>query len=339
MQTIIDLARDQNKELPTRNAAELENYVRVSPECRSLTDFLKTFEVFYDLLKIPSALERATAELVEDLAADNVIYAELRFAPVLNIPDNIRDTIDKFAAMKEAIYSVARGIDKGMEQVEGKTMQGMAVKPGIIVCTYRGFSIEEAEMAVTAAKEVNQDFTASGRKAPVVGIDLAGDESRYPAADFKKAFDLAHAENFPVTVHAAEAAGAQSAADAISILGAQRIGHGIRIREKPDLLQEVIAKNIPLEICLTSNLHTGTVSDITRHPFPDYYKGGVNVTINTDDPSISGITLSDEWDLAVSSFGLSQSDVHSISSHSIAAAFISNQERNELRSGIDAYFQ
>ncbi|MBI3395317.1 MAG: adenosine deaminase, partial [Spirochaetia bacterium] len=324
--TMIDLAREQKLPLPTFDPAALERLVRVSPNCRSLSEFLATFNVFYDLLKTPEAIERITYELCTDLAGQGLIYAELRFAPVLNIPE----PSDFEAGMRRAVHAAMRGVERGT--------RGGAFSAGIILCCYRGFHLKYAEETVRIAHEVATEASRAGKDSLVVGVDLAGDESRYQARDFKSAFDLAHSYGIPVTVHAAEAAGPESAAAALDILGARRIGHGIRIREDDALLNRVIRDRIPLEICLTSNLQTATVSRLKDHPFKQYLDSGVHVTLNTDDPSVSGITLAGEWSLARSTFGLSDSNVEKILLFSADAAFCSTQKKEALKQRIAAAF-
>ncbi len=170
-------------------------------------------------------------------------------------------------------------------------------------------------------------------------MDLAGDESRFPASDFQAVFDLARSEGLPATVHAAEGAGPQSARDAIERLHARRIGHGVRIREDPGLLERVIKEEIALEMCLTSNLQTATVRSLADHPFREYLNGGVRVTLNTDDPGVSAITLSHEWDLATRQFSLSLDDRRQILTNSARAAFVDAFLREKLLGRLDAWFR
>ncbi len=324
-QTILDLAKIKNHPLPATTAPELDRYVKVSPDCRSLTDFLATFHVFYDLLKDPAALERVTEELCEDLIQDNVMYAELRFAPVLNIVDPEKNPSN----MKIMIEAAARGLEKGRK----KGLEG-----GLIVCCYRGFPVEAAVQTVQFAHEVNQEAIAAGRSRPVYGIDLAGDESRFEARPFSEAFRLARELGFPITVHAAEASGSISAKDALEFLHADRIGHGVRIREDAQLMEIVREKKIPLEMCLTSNLQTGTVKSLSAHPFAQYLRNGISVTINTDDPGISGINLSHEWKIASECFSLTAEEQKKILMNSIQAAFAPDDVKKRIAERAAAFF-
>lgn len=322
--TMLDLAREQGHELPADTVAELEGLVRVSPQCRSLTEFLATFDVFYPLLKNPAALRRVSAELCEDLTADGVVYAELRFAPLLNIPDSSdlkRAERDMAAAVEAVLEGMAAGIARG----------GHRLQAGLILCCYRGFPVELSRLTV--------DIADRNLSAGVCGVDLAGDESRYPAADFRAVFDRAHERGLNITVHAAEGAGPESARDALDLLHARRLGHGIRIREDRALLERVVADETALEICLTSNLQTATVPDLAAHPFREYLEAGVRVTLNTDDPRVSGIRLSGEWELATGAFELTPAEQRRILANAAEAAFTRQEVRRALKARIDAYFE
>lgn len=320
--TILELAREQNHSLPADNVEDLNRFVRVSPDCRSLTEFLATFEVFYDLLRQPAALERVTRELCQDLKQQGVIYAELRFAPVLNV----RDLGHSRAEMREIISAV-------LAAVTGEETEDFQAQ--LILCCYRGFDTVHAQETVELAHEFRQ---AAGSANRIAAVDLAGDESRYPAAAFRAPFDLAQRLGIPVTVHAAEAAGPESAADALDLLHARRIGHGIRIREDAALLERVRKERIPLEVCLTSNLQTQTVKSLDEHPFLAYLDGGLCVTLNTDDPSISGITLSGEWELAAKKYRLTNQQLRLLALNSVEAAFCSSEKRAELTKRVETFF-
>lgn len=319
-ETILDLAAKAGVKLPASDAAGLTKFVRVSPDCRSLTEFLATFEVFYPLLQNPPAIERITRELCEDLGRDNVVYAELRFAPILNISDTT-----KSAEMMTAVVEAAvRGLEAGAAAA--------GIDAGLILCCYRGFDPRFAVETVRIAHKFREDARRQGKESVVLGVDLAGDESRYPASDFHEAFALAREYGIPATVHAAEAAGPESARDALNILGARRIGHGIHIEDDPVLLERIVREKIPLEICLTSNLQTATVPSLEAHPFRRYLDRGVRVTINTDDPAISDITLSGEWKTAAQAYQLTDHEIHTILSHSLDASFAPSEVKKRVQS-------
>ncbi len=305
VQTIWDLAKKMNHPLPVDNVKDLASKVRVSPDCKSLGDFLATFDVFYPLLKDWDAMNRVAYEFCEDMAAENARYVEVRFAPVLQEAEGY--------SMRDVVISVLAGLENG-----GRDF-GVDVK--IILCCYRTEAPESSIETVKIAKE----FLNRG----VVAIDLAGFEGA-AAHHHSKAFDLAMSEGIPITIHAGEAGTSENIKEAIHNLGATRIGHGVHLKDDPELLQLVIDRQIPLEMCLTSNVQTQVVSDLDTHPFPEYYRSGVYVTLNSDDPGVSNITLTHELDLAHSRYGLSLEELAGIELNGLRAAFVPNEMKNKL---------
>jgi adenosine deaminase len=165
----------------------------------------------------------------------------------------------------------------------------------------------------------------------VRAIDLAGDEVHYPARAFKDPFQRARAAGLHITVHAGEASGAESVRDAITLLGANRIGHGIHCIENSEVVQMLYRRNIALEVCPTSNFQTGAVLGLTAHPLNDLFGLRLKVTINTDDPSVSDTTLTDEYLVAVRAIGLQKRLIFRALRNAIESAFIPDEERDGLR--------
>ncbi|MGM0380614.1 MAG: adenosine deaminase [bacterium] len=310
-ETIRDLAREFAVELPTYEVEELADHVQVQPDCRSLSDFLECFETFYPVLQYPEALERIAYELCEDLAAQGVIYAETRFAPVL--------LLEEGASKQEHVDAVLSGLERGQREFD------VIVK--LILCMYRGTDPEDSqEVAELAARD---------RDRGIVGIDFAGDESQFDAAPHSEAFALARENDLPLTIHAGEAGAVDNIQEAVD-LGAERIGHGVRLQDDPELVEEIIEKQIPLEMCLTSNLQTQAVKTISEHPFPDYYDRGVKVTINTDDPRVSNTDINKEFLLAAREFDLDLDDLQEITRNAVDVAFIGEDVKSELRTKINS---
>ncbi len=307
--TILELGEKHSVDLPADNVEELSKHVQVQPSCRSLTDFLACFEVFYPVLQFPDAVERIAYELCEDLADQNIIYAETRFAPVL--------LTEEGASQEEMILAALKGLKRGRSEF------GVPVK--LLLCAYRGTPPEASAEVVELAQKYREEGIA--------GIDFAGDESQYDAREHMEALKLARKYNLPLTIHAGEAGGVENIREAVD-LGADRIGHGVRLEDDQELLTEVVDKEIPLEQCLTSNLQTQAVSEIDEHPFPDFYNQGVKVTINTDDPRISSIDINDEFILAAESFDLELDDLKAILQNSVEAAFVDETTRKQLREKI-----
>ncbi|HOW27978.1 MAG TPA: adenosine deaminase [Elusimicrobiota bacterium] len=303
--TLMELAKKAGARLPTQDPEEFKVYVQVSRNCRSLTDFLKAFEFFYPYLKSAEAVERLAYELCEDCAAHNVRVFEARFAPALQ-------ATDKFS-MEDVVRAAIRGIERGQKD--------FSVKAGFHLCCYRSLSETENDETVRLAEK----YLGKG----VVGIDLAGDESRYPVTMYAAFFKKAVQKKIPITCHAGEAAGPESIKNALA-LGASRIGHGIRVIDDPELLKRVEDEHIPFEVCITSNVHTQTVKGFSVHPAKKMLDEGVDVTLNTDDPGVSGIDLTHEFVTAVDTLGFTAADCRDVIINGVRALFLPESEKKKI---------
>lgn len=312
--TLLELARSGGHALPdgVRSAADLAPHVRVSPRCRTLDGFLATFETFYPWLAAPGAMGRLARELVEDAAADGVVHLEARFCPALQAharPDGARYSAED--VLRETLAGLADGA------------RATGCTTGALVCLYRPLPLD------VNAGLLEMALRWHGRG--VVGIDLAGPES-LPGAPLAPLFARARAAGLPATVHAGEAAGPDSVREALDLLHAVRLGHGVAVARDPELVARVRDAGVTLECCLTSNLQTGAVTGgLAAHPFGALRRAGVAVTLNTDDPGVSGITLSGELGLAASTFGLGRQDLAALQDRAAAAAFLPEAERAALR--------
>ncbi|MFG2095739.1 adenosine deaminase [Streptomyces sp. NPDC048612] len=266
--TVADLAREQGIALDR----PVEDLVVAPAHCGSLTTFLTYIDLPLQVLQTPDALTRAARELVEDWKADGVVYGEARFAPQLHgchgmTPD-------------EAVRAVTEGL------AQGRAATGVGT--GLLLCCLRHQTPDES-LAVAE--------TALRHRDVVAGLDLAGDEALYTAQPHRAAFDLARSAGLPCTVHAGEAAGPESMWEAIDVLGARRIGHGVRCTSDPALLNRLRTDKITLEMCPTSNVQTGAVPGLTNHPATPLLADGVPVTISTDTRTTSATTLNTEFAL------------------------------------------
>ncbi|MCD6413181.1 MAG: adenosine deaminase [Elusimicrobia bacterium] len=309
VETIFDIMKGKT-DLPCDNPKDLAKYVHVSSDCRSLTDFLSKFEFFYPYLKDPAVMERITYELAEDAAKENIRYFEARFAPCLQ---------------KSGQYSqedILKGVLRGAERATSH----FGVKVGVILCVYRGTALEEWEETVSLAER----YFGKG----VVGIDLAGDESKYSARPFKQIFGRARSRGIHITVHAGEAWNWNSVREAVDLLHAERIGHGIKISENDVFFERIKQLQKPLEICVTSNVHTGAVRSYDEHPLREFYRRGIRTTINTDDRGVSNIDLTHEWRIAQEKCGLELEDVLDMNMNSCEAAFLPPGEKTALKEEI-----
>ncbi|MFN3550889.1 MAG: adenosine deaminase [Endomicrobiia bacterium] len=311
VETILDIAKRHNFSLPTDDVNELKKYVQVSPQCRSLSEFLKTFDFFYNFLKFPDVLEQIAYESCQDaFKKENIKYLELRFAPPLQTNPEIGFNEE------DVLKSVLHGIKYAQRNFK--------IKVGVILCLYRYHNITEEQNWKTL--KLAEKYSGNGE---VVGIDLAGDESKYSVLLYKKFFDYAKVAGIPITCHAGEAGNAKEVYNAIK-LGARRIGHGIHIYEDEEVMKIVKNEGITLEICLTSNLQTQVVETIEKHPIKKYYDYGIKITINTDDPSVSGVDLNYELNLAHNVFKFSLEDIKKIIINALESAFISDKEKRNL---------
>ncbi len=290
--TILELADGLGVALPSRTVTGLERHVTVTPRCRSLIDFLACFDVFMPVTRSAKAMERIAYELCEDQAKDGVVYFEARYAALLQAPA---------LSIEESVEAALEGLRRGQRDFK--------LKAGLILC---GMRTAPPSTTLATAKVA---IAHPG----VVGLDIAGDE-RAPLAPHAEAFMLARKKGLPFTIHAGEAGPASNVREAIE-LGAARIGHGIRAVEDPRVLELAAKRRVTFEVCLTSNLQTRGVASLDRHPVQRLREAGVPVTLNTDDPAVSRITLSHEYEVAKTHFGWGSKDFAEIERNARRAAF------------------
>jgi len=270
-------------------------------------------------MQTKEALERVAYEFIEDMHEDGVVYAEIRFAPFLHT--------DLGLSPDEAVNAVLKGLRRGERDFE--------VKWGLIVCAMRNLenSLESAELAIR------------WRDAGVVGFDLAGEEAGFPPKKHIEAFHAIQRANFHITIHAGEAFGLGSIWQALQYCGAHRLGHGIRLRDDIEqaedgtlslgtLAQYVLDRRIPLEMCLSSNLHTGACPELEIHPFGLFFRKGFRVCLNTDDRLMSDTSVTKETVLATELFDLSLADIEKLNMNAMKSAFAPYETRLRLISEV-----
>jgi adenosine deaminase len=315
-QTVIDLALDAGYAgLPTHDPTELGAWFFRGANRGSLPLYLEGFKHTIGVMQTRAALERVAFEFIEDMHADGVVYAEARFAPCFHRERGLTD---------EAIVgAIIDGLRRGEEKY--------GVKWGLIVCAMRDRmdSLEAAELAI--------NFRAHG----VVGFDLAGEEAGYPPKKHADAFAAIQRANFYSTLHAGEAFGVASIWQALQFCGAHRLGHATRLSDDMTIVngkivklgtlaQYILDRRIPLEICVSSNVHTGSVRSLREHPFKMYFDRGFRVTLNTDDRLMSDTTMTKEFGIAVEEFGLTLADLEKVTLNAIKSAFLPFDERLRL---------
>lgn len=280
VETILDLGKQHGVPLPAGDVEGLRPHVQVTVPEPGLVAFLQKFQWSVGVLCDTAACRRIAYENVEDALAERLDYVELRFSPWFMAMAHGLDP-------RAVVEAVVEGVSAGRE--------AFGVRVELIGILSRTFGADICWKELEALLAFRDHLVA---------VDLAGDEAGFPAAMFKRHFARVRDAGLHVTIHAGEAAGADSVWDAIRLLGAERIGHGIRSVEDPALLDFLRERRIGLECCPTSNVQTSTVADYGSHPLRRFLELGIPATINTDDPGISGIDLDHELNRAAPAAGL-----------------------------------
>jgi adenosine deaminase len=315
LSTILELAAKDRIELPADTADGLRKEMHLGENCGSLVEYLKAFDVTLRVMQTEASLTRIAYELAEDAAAENVRYMEVRYAPMLHTRRGLK------------ITSVVEAVLEGLRAAE----KDHGIESNIIICGIRNISPESSlEMAELAVAYKNRG---------VVGFDLAGGEDGHPAKHHKAAFQLVRDNNINTTIHAGEAYGPESIAQAIHVCGAHRIGHGCRLRENGDLLHYVNDHRIPLEMCPSSNVQTGAVRDFRSHPLKFYSDLGLRVTINTDNRLVTDTSVSKEIWLAHTEMGLELRDIKQMIMAGFKSSFLPFHVKQEYLRRVSAELQ
>lgn len=311
--TILDLGRQHDLALPADDLEGLRPHVQVMTPEPDLLGFLAKFAVLRQVLVDLDAVHRIARENVEDAYAEGIDHIELRFSPYFMAETHGLDP----AAVTEAVCA-------GVAEARARLGTSVALI-GILSRNY-GAEIAWREL----------DAVLAGRGRGVVALDLAGDEKNYPGELFVAHFEQARAAGLHTIAHAGEAAGPESVRQAVLGLGAERIGHGVRAIEDPSVIELLLERRIPLEVCPTSNVQTSTVPSFAAHPLPRLLELGLAVTLNTDDPSISGIDLAHEYEVARTHLGLGEPELRRLQENALAAAFLTPEERQRLSALADS---
>jgi adenosine deaminase len=317
--TIIELARQQGHALPAEEPDALATWFHRGADRLDLGLYLETFQHTVGVMQTAEALTRVGEECAIDLAADGVIYAEVRFAPELHV--------ERGLSLDEVVAAVLAGFDKGAAGT------GLVVRALLTAMRTAARSTEIAELAVR------------WRDGGVVGFDIAGEEAGYPPTRHLDAFQLVQRANFHTTIHAGEAFGLPSIWEALQWCGAERLGHGVRIVDDITmsddghsvlgrLAEYVRDRRVPLEMCPTSNVHTGAARSITEHPIGLLKKLRFRVTVNTDNRLMSNVSMSSEMAALAEAFGYGWDDLQWLTVNAMKSAFIHFDERLKLIDGV-----
>jgi adenosine deaminase len=311
LNTMVEIARSHNIEVPA-DVAALSNLVQVQDEDDfSFRNFLAKFDTLRLFYRSPEVIHRITREAVEDAAKDNVRYLELRFTPVA------LSRAERFPLNEVMDWVIAAA---------GAAADEFNVPVRLIPSVNRHESPELAEQVVWLAAE--------RQGAGVVGIDLAGNEAEFPARPFYAILREGHEAGLHLSIHAGEWGPAANVREAMEQLNADRIAHGVRVLEDEAVVALARERAIPFEVCVTSNYQSGVVPGPDQHPLPRMLEAGLNVTINTDDPSISRITLSHEYHVVQDRLGVPPDALRSCILAGAQAAWIDGPDRQELLSGL-----
>lgn len=339
-ETIVDLAAQIGHELPENDPEKLRQWFLDSADSGSLVRYLETFDHTIAVMQTHDALVRVAREFVEDLANDGVVYGEVRWAPEQHLTSGL--------SLDEAVEAVQEGLEEGMDAVDE---DGGYIEVSQILSAMRQ-SDRGSEIAQLAVRH---------RDNGVVGFDIAGPEEGFLPERFADAFTYLAENNFPVTVHAGEAAGLDSIQDALVSGRALRLGHGVRLAEDihldveevdgndvgtvtlGDLAQWVRDRAIPLELCPSSNMQTGAIdafgTTIAEHPIDLLHQLGFNITVNTDNRLMSGVTLTGEFELLVNTFGYDLETIQELTLNAVKAAFLPIEQREELAEYINEIYE
>jgi len=307
LQTILDLADQHGIALPANDIAGLAPYVHIDKSAPGLMAFIERFEHMTAVLVDLDACRRVAYENVEDAKREGIDYIELRYSPWFMAETHNMDPAGVMEACADGIRAAER--DTG-------------VRVNIIGILSRTYGVDVCMQELDAIL-AHRDH--------IVGVDLAGDEGRYPAHLFKQHFKRVRDAGLHVTIHAGEAAGPDSVWSAIKDLGAERIGHGFRSIEDPALVEYLAAQGIGLESCPTSNLHISAVENYAAHPIKRLAEQGVKFCLNTDDPGISAIDIAHEYNIAAPAAGLTHEQILQSQIDGLEMAFLSADEKKELQ--------
>ena len=305
--TILELARKHRVRLPGSTLEELRPHVHVMERQPGVMAFISKMLWMTAVLGDADACRQIARENVEDARGEGIDYIELRFSPWF-MAEPHRLNLDSVVA------AVIEGVAEGAEKT--------GTRVNLIGILSRTYGVE------TAYKELS---ALLGHREQIVALDLAGDEANYPPALFTEHFRRARDAGWRVTVHAGESGGPESVWDAVRLLGAERIGHGVRAMEDPKLIDFLVEKRIGVEANLTSNVQTSTVSDLAHHPLRQMLEKKLLASINTDDPGVSAIDLPHEFNVAAPAAGLSTDQIRHAQENALETGFISAEEKNQLR--------
>lgn len=299
---------------PAITQAEYNESFIAPPKCTDLADYITRAIKGFELMQTKEQLRIVTLDLFKQLKKDNIVYAEIRFAPLQHTMNGLTPT--------EVVAIVNAATEEGIKEY--------GVEAGIILCTLRHYS--EAQSMETA--ELVKKFKGTY----VLGFDIAADEAGFPINNHINAFDFANQNKIKCTAHAGEARGAESVWETLRNFKPQRIGHGVRSVEDINLLNYLKKNDIHLEVCPTSNVQTNVVDKIENHPIDKIYKHGVSMSVNTDAKTISNVTLSSEYHLLNQVFKWDLAHFKKCNLEAIKHSFATEEVKKKISKLIDSSY-
>jgi adenosine deaminase len=296
------------KLVPGISRDQYNSEYKIEGKCADLADYISRAESAINLMQSSENIEMVVDDLFRQLQQDHVLYAEIRFAPLLHIRKGL--------SADEVVHTVSKAVEE--------CVQSTGIEAGIILCTLRHYSEKESLETVDLVRK----FIGNTR---VCGFDMAGDEAGYPIDNHIKAFEKARQNHIPCTCHAGEACGAESVDAALTRLQPLRIGHGVRSLEDEDLVKRLVSDDIHLEVCPTSNVQTNVFDDINRHNIDRIYRHGISMSINTDGRTLSDVTLAEEYRKVEENFGWDISHFRKCNMEAIRHAFTSDDVKQRIR--------
>jgi adenosine deaminase len=306
-ETILDIATKEKIGIPTYDLNQLRDLLEAPLECKSLVEYLDRFNIPIMIMQNKESLRRITYELLEDAAKENVKYIEIRYAPTLHTEMGL--------TIEEVIESVLDGIKQGENDFN--------IKSNLILSCLRHMGANSAATVVEAGKK----FLGKG----VVAIDLCGAENEGFAKDFVDVIEVARKYGYRVTIHAGETGIGVNVVDSINLLHAERIGHGVAIKDLKEAYDLVKENNVTLEMCPTSNMQTKAVRSYEEHPLFKFYKDGIRVSFNTDNRTVSATNVTYECESIHRVVNMTYEDYKKIYNDSVDAAFATEEVKGYLK--------
>lgn len=304
--TVIEIAKEYAIELPSYDVDVIKNMMVAPAECTSLDEYLQRFDLPLKVMQSKESLKRISYELLEDSANENVKYIEVRFAPLLHTREGL------------GVEDIVQSVVDGIKEAENK----FDIKGNVILSFMKNMPVESIYDVIEKCRK----FLGNG----VVAVDLCGPEKEDYSKNFVDVIALARDYGYRITIHAGETGIGKNVLDAVELLGAERIGHGVAIKDYKEAYDIVKKNNIALEICPTSNVQTKAVLSFKEHPIYDFLKDGIKVTLNTDNRTVSNVILTSECDVLFNEFCISYDDYKKIYNNSVDASFADEETKKNL---------